>query len=193
MVVAMEQPKTPITADQFLASIDGSEPVELIGGVVVEMAADGNWHGEAKERLCRQLFEQIPGDAPCKVRLDRAKLQISDESAFEPDAFVVCGEAALAKSDRYRDAALVVEVTSERSRRRDMIEKAPGYLSLPSIVALVLIDVRARCALVFEPERGPDLPRIAKRSETLRFDLPTGALEIALEPIIAGAEAYLDE
>lgn len=66
--------------------------------------------------------------------------------------------------------------------------KTPGYLGLPSIVAGVLIDMRAGVAFVFRRETGADVAHIIRREASLSFDLPSGPLEIALEPIFEPAE-----
>lgn len=192
----MRPEQIPTTAAEFLAWCEAessSARYELIAGRAVRMMGESKWHGAAKRMLTRRLLAAIPSGGICEVHLDGMALQCAEDSVFEPDAFIACGEENRTPGAAFADASVVFEILSDSTRRRDLEQKTPAYLALPSVVAVALIDIRAGAAFVFRRETGPDVAHIVKRSGALRFDLPSGVLEIALEPIFEQAEPLLPD
>jgi Uma2 family endonuclease len=95
------------------------EPVELLGGVLVEMTPQGGQHTDAILVLTQWLSRRLPDPWMLAVRLP---LAATKDSEPEPDLAVV----RRAPGERPRDAVLVIEVAVS-SQRTDLVHKPPVY------------------------------------------------------------------
>ena len=107
--------------------------VELADGMVYMMASPDEWHQWVSAWLVRLLGNYLDGkactvyDAPFDVRLFY-KIDESDKTVYQPDIFVVCDESKT-KGSKYCKGApdFIIEITSEHSEGRDLIEKKKKY------------------------------------------------------------------
>ena len=107
--------------------------VELVDGMVYMMAAPDEWHQWVSYEIALQLGIQLKGKkctpyaAPFDVRLF-FEIDESDKTIYQPDILVVCDESKT-KGLKYCKGApdFVIEIVSEHSEARDLIEKKKMY------------------------------------------------------------------
>ncbi|WP_370323813.1 Uma2 family endonuclease [Euzebya sp.] len=121
------------------------EPVELLRGMVVTMAAKGVPHDMAVQWLNMWLARRLPDHLHVRVQSAWAA---TDDSEPEPDLAIV--PARWSPPDGVRShpqvAELVVEVAGS-SLRRDLVVKAPIYAEA-SVPAYWIVDLGARQVVV---------------------------------------------
>ena len=107
--------------------------VELVDGMVYMMAGPDEWHQWVSADVALQLGVQLRGkkctpySAPFDVRLFYEANE-SDKTVYQPDIFVVCDEKKI-KGLKYCKGApdFIIEIMSEYSEGRDLIEKKKTY------------------------------------------------------------------
>jgi len=129
----------PMTVNQFLAFCDGQtspEKWELIDGAPVMMTGGTAGHS----LLIGNLFRLL--DAAARQRNCRAMTsylaRISETNAFEPDVLVQCGPINR-ESRHTSDPAIVVEVLSRSTLRRDRVLKFERYRTLQGLQQIVFV------------------------------------------------------
>ena len=147
------------------------EPVELLGGELVELSPQGDEHAWAITRLTRQLAPLIPRGFDLGVQVP---LAVDDESLPEPD-LAVTDERERGGHPRTAHAVIDVAATSQQ---HDLLMKAPRYAGA-EVPLYVVIDLAARVAIV---HRDPVAGRY-ERSETLRAG---DTLEVLGQPLDLG-------
>ncbi len=134
------------------------ERIELLEGVIVEMAPQGRSHALVLSRLNRFLSRGL-GDAH-SVR-PQLPLSLGEDSEPEPDLAIVTRQEEEAAQAHPRSALLVVEV-SEESLRRDRLLKGRIY-ARARIPEYWVVDVAGRAVELYnEPDEE------AGRYRTLR-------------------------
>ena len=140
-----------LTRGQYDALVDAGvldgEPVQLLGGVLVEMSPQSEPHARAVTALTRVLIRSLPGAWDVRPQ---CPLAVSDDSEPEPDLAVVARSPATA--GRPTTAALVVEVTVS-SHRPDLLHK-PGLYAAADIDEYWVLDL-AREEVVVHTGPGP--------------------------------------
>ena len=104
--------------------------VELIDGVIYDMASPSAVHQLISSEICSQLRSFIrskggsciPFVAPFDVQLD-----MDDRTMVQPDVLVVCDRSKLITRCLYGAPDLAVEILSESTRRKDMFLKLQKY------------------------------------------------------------------
>jgi Uma2 family endonuclease len=71
---------------------------------------------------------------------DGATVRISDETAYEPDALVYCGDKLAPAMLEVPSPVIVVEVLSPSTHRLDVSLKLAGYFRLPSVAHYLIVD-----------------------------------------------------
>ena len=116
-----------LTAERYDAMVSAGlledAPVELLEGVLVEMATQGEPHVEAIAMLTRWFVPRLPEQW---ILRPRGPLAAGATSVPEPDLAV----ALLTPGVRPRTAALVIEV-AETSQREDLVAKPLVYAAAP--------------------------------------------------------------
>jgi Uma2 family endonuclease len=132
MSYAMEQgPRTPlITADEFqrMAKVGSLAPnarVELIEGVIVDMAPVGTVHARDVDLIAERFFQAVAGRAILRVQ---SSVQLSDNTQLQPDLALL-----RLREDRYvrkhpagPDILLILEI-ADSSVSYDFGEKLQLY------------------------------------------------------------------
>lgn len=139
-----------LTRAQYDALVDtgllDGEPVELLGGALVEMSAPGDAHARAITRLTRWLVPRLPDPWVLRVQLP---LAVTDDSEPEPDLAVVVEPS----TGHPTTAVLTVEIT-DSSRRTDLLHK-PGLYAAAAVDQYWVVDLRRREVVVHgEPGAG---------------------------------------
>jgi Uma2 family endonuclease len=150
--------KQTLTADEFMAWRETQEPgqrYELVGGGVVAMAPERAAHALVKHAAARALEDAIDAaGARCEVFPDGMSVVIGQDTVYEPDATVRCGDPVDRESVAIRDPVIVAEVISPSSRARDTGAKLEDYFRLPTLRHYLIIKTDTRS--VIHHARGDD-------------------------------------
>jgi Uma2 family endonuclease len=147
-MTALARPR--MTADAFLAwaiTRPKGERYELVAGEVVAMAAERAIHAETKFAVTAALKAAIAAAGlRCQAFIDGLAVRIDDETVYEPDALVRCGEPVDPDTATIRDPVIVVEVVSPASATLDPGAKLDDYFRLASVRHYLIVRGRARAA-----------------------------------------------
>ncbi len=169
----IHEPETPMSREEFLAWVERqpSGRFERIDGIVVAMAPERASHN-LRKGSARDALRRAVGDAgltSCQVFGDGMTVQV-ENSDFEPDAVLRCGQRLPGDVTTVPDPLMLVEVLSPDSGTRDRATKLRAYFRLPSVRHYLIV--------------WPDEQRIVRHSR-----LPDG--EIATQVFVSG-EIRLD-
>lgn len=140
----------PRTASEYLAFEEAS-PLrhEFVRGEVFAMAGTTDAHNEVTQNLAALLRAHLRG-GPCRAYVIEVQLRVELADAyFYPDLFVTCDPRDRDDPRVKRYAKLVVEVLSESTAAYDRGDKFDDYRRLESLREYVLVDSRARRAMVY--------------------------------------------
>jgi Uma2 family endonuclease len=172
---------SPVTVDEFLAWARGQERgrFELFGGEIVMQQPERAAHWETKAAIWAALRDAIKrAGLNCHAVPDGATVRIADDTAFEPDALVYCGERVSRSSLEVPNPVIVVEVLSGSTAAQDMGYKRRGYFSIPSVQHYLIADPERRLVLHYARGNGHEqLPRIVSEG-SLSIDPPGLDLKI---------------
>lgn len=104
---------------------------ERIDGVVVAMAPERLSHADRKALAWLALRRAVAG-LPCHVYPDGVTVEV-DDSDFEPDVVLRCGEALSGDEVAVPDPVVLVEVLSPSTRDDDLTRKLVAYFRLASV------------------------------------------------------------
>ncbi len=156
--LVLEPTRRRITVDQFFAEVgETEERLELIDGEVWQMAGGSRQHAAAGVRLVATLFAKLAGNACQPFGSDMA-VELDAYNFRYPDAALYCDPRDLgpeaANQHRLRFPRVVFEILSPSTARRDRAIKVAEYKALPSVAAVVLIDLATRTIELHE-RTGP--------------------------------------
>ena len=178
--------KPRMTVDEFLAWAEGRPGrYELFKGDVYAMSPETVGHLEAKAAVHAALLAGIRAlGLPCYVLPDGATVRIDNETAYEPDALVYCGQKLPPSALEIPSPIIVVEVLSPSTARMDATTKLRGYFDVPSIQHYLIVDPEGQT--VTHHKRGAAATETRVVAEgTLTLGPP--GLEIRLGDIFAPA------
>jgi Uma2 family endonuclease len=180
-MVALGKPQY-VTVDEFLRREREAETKsEYENGVIIAMAGASTAHNRIAFDLGISLGNQLRGTS-CEPFGSDMRVRVSPNKYYYPDLAVVCGQPQEGGIDEISKPAMIVEVLSESTERRDPVVKFDAYRALPSLTYYVLIAqdrARAECF-----SRQPD--------GSWRVDIALG-LEAALSLPAIGCELRLSE
>lgn len=136
-----------MTVDEFLRWCQRQEcgRLELEEGRVVVQQSQNFAHLKAKGLNYERLLTAIAqAKAPVFAMPDGATVRVDDGRVYEPDALVALLPEPPPETIIIPNVVVVVEVDSPSSEKRDTIEKARGYASVPTIAHYLIIDPAAR-------------------------------------------------
>ncbi len=126
-----------MTSDEFIAwamEQPKGRRYELVAGEVVAMAPERAVHVRAKFRIAKRLEEAVQAAGlPCEVFTDGMTVQVDQDTSYEPDAVLRCGELLPDDAVRVPDPLVVVEVASPSTQSLDAGAKLADYFRLPSL------------------------------------------------------------
>ena len=106
---------------------------ERVEGVVVAMAPERAGHARRKAFVWRALDQAVrAARLDCHVYPDGMTVE-ADDSDFEPDAVVHCGEKLPDDAVTVPDPVIVVEVLSPKTRGNDLTRKLAAYFQVASV------------------------------------------------------------
>jgi len=117
------------TVEDVLALPDDAPRVELRDGVIIVVPSPTFGHQKISHRLWRWLEDHSPGEFEPSAATG---VVISPDHTLEPDILLLVAESVRYGSHYAlaRDVALVVEVVSPGTRRRDRLEKPAEYAAV---------------------------------------------------------------
>jgi Uma2 family endonuclease len=168
-------PRHLMTVDEFLPWAEARERgrYELEDGQIVILQSERIEHREVKFETAIALREAIKkAGLPCHAEIDGATVRISDDTAFEPDALVYCGEKPPRGSLEIPNPIVVVEVLSPGTAMRDAQSKLRGYLSLPSVHHYLILNPETRMVTHHARAGADEIRTRIVSSGPLRLDPP---------------------
>lgn len=153
---------------------------ELAQGEIVAMAPERAAHARVKGRVFRALGDAIAAAGlPCEALPDGMSVEIDEETVYEPDALVRCGEPLPGEAVKLDDPSIVVEVLSRSTRARDAGVKLEGYFRLPSVRHYLIVEAESRSVIHHRlDEEGRIETRILRGHGRLELDPPGLALDV---------------
>jgi Uma2 family endonuclease len=128
---------------------------ELVAGEVVAMSPERVAHNEAKGNVYLALRRAIEERGlPCQAYTDGMAVRIDDDTVYEPDALVRCGERLGPDMVQVVDPLILVEVISPGTRKVDTTQKLGDYFRLPSVRHYLIVNTSRRS--VVHHERAED-------------------------------------
>ncbi len=146
-----------MSVDEFINwAMDQPGRYELINGVPLAMAPERAIHARVKANVWSILKESISNAGlECEAFPDGMTVRVSDDTAYEPDALVQCGDPLDDDSVEASTPVIVVEVVSPSSARSDTNAKLDGYFRIPSVQHyLVVISQGSRVVHYRRDEDG---------------------------------------
>ena len=160
-----------------------TEHYELIAGEVVAMAPERSGHALAKFRVARRLAEAVEAEGlPCTVYPDGMSVRVDDETSYEPDVMVRCGDSLPDDAVVATDPLIVVEVRSPSTGFVDAGIKLADYFRIPSVRHYLMLDVRRRVIIHHERDADGDIATRIVHDGRLRLDPPGIEITDIFEP-----------
>jgi Uma2 family endonuclease len=129
-----------MTVPEFLSWADarnGEEAkrrFELVRGQIVAMAPERLEHSRAKLRAATALDAAVrQAGVNCEAFVDGPGVAIDNDTCYEPDALVACGERGAGDSMLAPNPVIVVEVLSPSTRDIDKTVKLADYFRVPGL------------------------------------------------------------
>ena len=169
-------PYPRMSSDEFLRwSMEQPEGMhfELVGGKVLQMAAERSAHALAKLHITLLLVEAVrAAGLACTVYPDGMAVEVDPGTVYEPDALVRSGEPLADDELRVVDPIVVVEVLSPSSRSLDSGRKLADYFRIPSVRHYLVVDSEARVVVHHRRDEGGAIAAEIVRDGSLRLDPP---------------------
>ena len=159
------------TVDEFVRMaevgiLDPDNLVELIDGVIVEMAPIGRPHGHRTNRITRVFIEKIPNDIEVNIQ---STIRLNDRTAPEPDIAILTHDASLDEENIPRpEGILLVAEVADSSLRTDRGDKARRYAQsgIPELWIFILASDEIEVSRQPTPEGYAEVRRY-RRGDTL--------------------------
>lgn len=145
-----------VSYEEFLEISEKSTlRMELLNGEIIILSSPNIGHQEILGRMHLLFHDFFKGKkcrvflAPFDVRIKKKDIKTPD--VFQPDLLVVCDlENNITEKGRYLGTpALVIEILSESTRNRDMVEKLNSYM-LSEVKEYWIIDTKQESILIYE-------------------------------------------
>ena len=136
-----------MTVPEFLPWAEAQERgrYELVGGQVVAMAPERSDHVQAKRRAANALEAAIErAGLACQAFVEGLAVVVDEETSYEPDALVNCGEPVAPASLIAPNPVIVVEVLSPSTRSLDKTTKLADYFRVPGLSHYLIVDLSRR-------------------------------------------------
>jgi Uma2 family endonuclease len=179
-----------MTVDEFLLWAEGKDgrwelhdgaPVLMSSGPAM-MSPKRLAHVRTKLSAAMALQEALKrADLPCEAFADGLTVEVDTQTAFEPDASVVCGPRRSDDTIVVSDPVVVVEVLSPNTAAIDHGRKLSGYFSLPSVQHYLILDPDRRVVIHHKRGRGDAIETRVLTGGAAELDPP--GFEVAVEAL----------
>ena len=156
-----EPQKQLVSLDAYLAMIaDGERRLEYHDGEVIDIQSATEQHGLICTNLTGLIYNCIY-DKDCNIYAGDRELWIEEcRKMFYPDHIIVCGEHDLKQMSKNVKAtinpAIVVEVLSESTEKRELTTKMRCYKTLKSLKQIIFIAQSEKYILSLERDKEND-------------------------------------
>jgi Uma2 family endonuclease len=171
-----------MTVPQFLVWAEAQHKgrYELFRGEIVAMSPERVEHVRTKMRAVNALAAAIDrAGAPCEAFVDGLAIVIDNQTSFEPDALVNCGERPADGTMIAPKPVIAVEVLSPSTRNIDKSIKLAGYFRVPNLAHYLIIDLEQRHVLHYRRQTDASSLVTIVKDGTIVCDPPGIALEVA--------------
>ena len=175
----MTQPqrtKPPMTAEDFVAWSEAhgdGERYELLDGEIIAMASERAVHARMKNAAMRQIERAIEAAGlPCEAFPDGMAVRIDDQTVFEPDCLVRCGNRVPPDTILILDPIIVVEVASPSTQRIDVLTKFKRYFENPSIQHYIIVVPTGRTLIHHTRRADGSIETIGHDGGFIKIDPP---------------------
>lgn len=168
-----------VSVEDYLAGELVSEiKHEYSGGYVYAMAGARTGHNRVAGNFLAALHSRL-GGRPCEPFNSNMKVRVpfpTHTRFYYPDGMIVCEPNA--PESTYQDRPVVIaEVVSEATRRADEGEKREAYLTIPTLMAYLVIETDRPRVVV---HRRTDSGFVAEAYEGTDAVVPLQAIEAEL-------------
>ena len=183
--------RTRLTNADYIAQTPPSHRgrrYQLINGELIEMAGPNDPHQVFALRLGSALLAQSDALDIGEIRIAPYDAHINLSNTFQPDLLFISNtrRSILQRAGAYGAPDVVVEILSESTRQRDLVEKLPVYLAA-GVGEVVVVDLDNRTAAVYTGAGGAVTPaRVLGADDALTLDGMPG-VAVPLGPIFARA------
>ncbi len=137
-----------MTSDAFIAwAMEQPEGkrYELAQGEVIAMAPERSVHALTKFRVARLFADAVEAAGlPCTVYPDGMAVVVDDETTYEPDAMIRCGEVLSDDAVTVFDPLVIVEIASPSTQSLDAGDKLADYFRIPSLRHYLLVRTKGK-------------------------------------------------
>ncbi len=185
---SVQKPEPISIKDYLVGELASATKHEYVGGVVYAMAGASNSHNLLASNALGALHGSLRG-SDCRAYNSDTKIRVrmaAQVRFYYPDVSVICRPNP--PTDSFQDEpAIIVEVLSHATRRIDEGEKRDAYLTIPSLVAYLLVDQVSRTVIV---HRRSEQGFVAEQYSGLDAIIPLSeiGIELSLTEIYDGLE-----
>jgi Uma2 family endonuclease len=171
-----------MTVPEFLAWAETQESgrYELVRGEIVTMAPERSEHVRAKQRAFLALEVAIRrAGVRCEAFVEGLAVVIDDETSYEPDALVNCGQPVADSTMAAPNPVVVVEVLSPSTRHIDKTVKVADYFRVPSLCHYLIVDLARRHLLRYRRQAAALATVTTVKNGAIALDPPGISIEAA--------------
>ena len=187
MAEPLPTPPGKLTREEYLrwAEAQPRGRSELIAGEVFAMAPERAAHIEIKAAAWLALREDIKAaGVACRAYADGFTVEVDDNTVYEPDALVNCGERPDGNATAAPNPVVVVEVTSPGTRSVDTGFKLADYFRVPSIRHYLIVMTERR--MVVHHARRDDGIIETRVAASGRVELNPPGITVTVEDFFEG-------
>ena len=144
-----------MSVDEFIIwAIDQPGRYELINGEPVAMSPERAIHARVKANVWSSLQKAINNAGlKCEAFPDGMTVRISENTAYEPDALVQCGDLLDDDAIEITLPIIIVEVVSPSSAKSDTNAKLDGYFSIPSVMHYLVVLTQGKRIVHYQRDK----------------------------------------
>ena len=170
-----------MSVDEFINwAIDQPGRYELINGVPLAMAPEWAIHARIKANVWSALRDAISNAGlNCEAFPDGMTVRVSEDTAYEPDALVHCGEPLDDNSVEASTPVIVVEVVSPSSTKGDTNAKLDGYFRIQSVQHYLVVITQGNRIVHYRREKDGNPQAEMVHGGRLSLDPPGLEIEVS--------------
>ena len=180
----IQAPKRMTVDEYLLWALERPGRYELIDGIVRQMSPETSGHADAKQAALIALKLAIKrAGLNLFAKPDGMTVRVAKDTAFEPDALVYAAPRVDPSDVEISNPIIIVEVASASTRKYDAGFKLAGYMSLPSIHHVLLVDTSKQVIVHHRRETATSFMTTTVSEDMLRLEPP--GLEIPVSDFFA--------
>lgn len=175
--------KTYTTSEYFLSEEAGDVRHEFINGNLIEIPDDSREHHFICQNILRTL-ETLFSNNAYEVYIGSMKVKIQNENQYYyPDIFITKEPETDENRFVQFQPELIVEVLSETTRTKDMVDKFIQYRRINSLQYYLLVEPQKLLVLCNSKDKNGDWDTASYTKADEIIQLPILHIELSLEKI----------